>query len=193
MTLNFELTTMQHWKTAFLTLLIFGLGGVAGGLITAQVIRGKIEHVKLTTPGREVIGPEWIPQHLGAMQRQVNLTPEQVEKVREIMSRTQREIVRAREDVRLRSRDAMERADQAIMEILTGEQKSQFLEFKKWRRAMFQNQQRPPNGMPPPRPGDRLGDGPGGRPGNRPLDRPPPGRPPQAPQGERPPPQPQQP
>jgi|GEM_PF-670447 len=178
---------MHYWKTAFLTLLIFGLGGVAGGLITAQVIKGKIERVQISTLGPETARPEFIPQYLGALQRQMNLTPDQVQRIREIMMRSQRETARAREEFRLRSRSIIERADQAIMEILTDEQKTQFEEFRKKRRTMFQNQQRPQNGLPPlrqgDRPGDRMGDGPGGRPGIRPQDRPPlPGRPLQAPQ-----------
>ena len=53
---------MQHWKTAFLTLLIFGLGGVAGGMVTAEIIKRKIEVVRQTTPGPEVVAPDWIPQ-----------------------------------------------------------------------------------------------------------------------------------
>src|SRR5687767_11685093 len=98
---------MHYWKTAFLTLVIFGLGGVAGGLITAQVIKGKIEHVRVSTPGREIVGPEWIGKNLGVMQRQLNLTPDQVRHVREIMMRSQREIVLARDEFRLRSRNVI--------------------------------------------------------------------------------------
>ena len=65
------------------------------------------------------------------------------------------------------------------MELLTDEQKTQFEEFRKKRRAMFQNQQRPQNGLPPlrqgERPGDRFGErpGPGQRTVLRPEDRPP--------------------
>lgn len=154
MSLIFDVPNFMHyWKTALLTLLIFGLGGVAGGLITAQVIKGRIEHVRLTTPGPEVAGLDWIPQMLPAMRHQLNLTPEQVEKVRNIMFRTQKEIQRAREEWRLKSRNAIARSDEAIVEILSDEQKSRFEEFKRKRRSMFQ--QRGQNG-PPLRPGDRM-------------------------------------
>ena len=87
---------MHYWKTAFLTLLIFGLGGVAGSLITAQVIKGKIERVQISTLGPETARPEFIPQYLGALQRQMNLTPDQVQRIREILMRSQRETARAR-------------------------------------------------------------------------------------------------
>lgn len=143
---------MQHWKTAFLTLVIFGLGGVGGGLVTAQIIKRKIEVVNQSTPGPEVIRPEWIPQTVQVMRRQLNLTPEQVEQVRDIMIPAQREMVRQREEFRLRTRNAMARADEAVFQLLTEEQKPLFEEFKKNRALRMK--QRFPNGQPP-RPGDR--------------------------------------
>jgi Spy/CpxP family protein refolding chaperone len=174
---------VQHWKTAFLTLVIFGLGGVAGGMITARVIKSRIEQVKVTTPGGGVTGDAFVPNMLGVMQRQLNLTPEQTENVREIMLRTQREIVRSREEQRLKSRNIMERSDAAVMAILTDEQKAKYGEVKNRRAAILRP--RPPNGLPPPRPGDRPGDPPRHPPHrppppNHPPEPPPPGSPPPA-------------
>jgi hypothetical protein len=178
---------MQYWKTAFLTLLIFGLGGVAGGLVTAQVIKRKIEVVRQTTPGPDVVAPEWIPQTVQVMRRQLNLRPDQVERARDIMLSSQREIVRQREEFRLHSRNAIARADDAIYEILSDEQKPLFEEFKQRRAAKWK--QRLQNDLPV-RPLDRPDmrrDGPPFGP-NRPQGdfrqpgSPPPGQRPQQPQ-----------
>ena len=178
---------MHHWKTALLTLVIFALGGVAGSLVTAKIIHGKIEHVERTRPGPEIYQGEYIPHTLGVMERMVKLLPEQVQKIRVIMREAQqetlrvraewqekasalseqngREIMRAREEWRLKSRRIVERSDESIRELLTAEQKPLFGEFLKKRRNMMQN--RFQNG-PLPRPGDRP-----------PLDKPP--LPPRAP------------
>src|SRR5687767_2690519 len=179
---------MHYWKTALLTLVIFGLGGVAGALVTAKIIHGKIERVETTRTGpQQFMGGNTIPQVIGVMERMVKLRPDQILKVRGIMRQAQQETLRARaewqdkvaalteenapeirragEEWRIRSRRIVERSDDAIRELLTAEQKPLFDEFLKKRRSMFQNRMQ--NGGMPPRPGERppLGDRP-------PLDRP---------------------
>lgn len=173
---------MQHWKTAFLTLVIFGLGGVAGALITANIIHGKIERVETTRIGPEFMGGNMIPQTIGVMERMLELKPEQVKKIRDIMRQAQQESLRARaewqdkvaglseehsqeikraaEEWHIRSRRIVERADEATREVLTAGQKPLFEEFLKKRRNMLQNRMQ--NGGQSPRPGDRppLGDRP---------------------------------
>ncbi|HEX2746442.1 MAG TPA: hypothetical protein VHM91_00475, partial [Verrucomicrobiales bacterium] len=115
-------------------------------------IKRKIEVVRQTTPGPEVVAPDWIPQTVQVMRRQVKLTPEQMDRVREIMKEAQREIVHQREEFRLHSRRAMEHADDAIHQLLTPEQKPLFEEFKRNRANNIR--QRLQNGLPP-RPADR--------------------------------------
>ena len=171
---------MHYWKTAFLTLVIFGLGGIAGGLITAKIIRGKIEYVEKTHPGPEIAHGEWIPQSIGVMERMVKLQPEQVQRIRVIMRKAQQESLRARavwqdkaaelneqngpeirrlrEEWQIKTRRGVEAADNAIRELLTEEQKPLFEEFIKMRRGMIQNRLR--NGGLPPRAGERPGDRP---------------------------------
>ena len=146
-------TAMHYWKTALLTLIIFGLGGIAGSLITARVIRTKIEAVKHTQAGPEAVAPEWIPQNLGAMERHVNLAGEQVSSIRETLTGAQKEILRARDEYRINSRKVLARADEAILALLKPEQREKFEEFKKKRRGMIQ--QRLQNGLFP-RAGERL-------------------------------------
>ena len=178
---------MHYWKTAILTLVIFGLGGVAGGLITAKLIHARIEHVETTRIGPQMLGGN-IPQIIGVMERMLKLRPEQVQEIRGILRQAQQEtltaraewqekvaalseehsgeIMRAGEEWRILSRRIVERADIATRELLTAEQKPLFEEFLKKRRNMLQNRMQ--NGGQPMRPGDRppLGDRPA-------LERPP--------------------
>ena len=179
---------MHYWKTALLTLMIFALGGVAGGLVTAKIIHGKIERVETTRIGPQVMNGDWILKNIGVMEHMVKLTPDQVQKIRGIMRQAQQEVFRAREEwqekasglseqngpevrrareeSQLKSRRAVVKTDNTIRELLTEEQKPLFEEFIKKRRSMIQN--RAQNGALLPRPGER------------PLDRPP--LPPRAPQ-----------
>ncbi len=166
---------MQYWKTAVITLVIFGLGGVAGSLVTAKVIHGKIERVETSQVGPQLMGGDWIAQNIGVMERMVKLMPEQVQKVRGIMRQAQQEALRVRgewhekaaglseqngpeirrlrEESMLRTRRSVESADGQIRELLKEDQKPLFDEFLKKRRSLFQN--RVQNGGPPPRLGDR--------------------------------------
>ena len=144
---------MFSLKAILLTLSLFGLGGVAGGLMTARVIKARIEDAKAQPTSNDFIAADWIPASVMAMERQVNLTPEQAQRVREIMKHSQQEILRDRDDWRRRSRESIVRADRAIMELLNGPQKEQFEEFKKKRKALFMARQQ--NGGPM-RPGERL-------------------------------------
>lgn len=167
---------MHYWKTAFLTLVIFGLGGVAGSLVTAKVIHGKIERVEETHIGTQLMGGDWIAQNIGVMERMVKLMPEQVQKIRNIMRQAQQEALRARgewqekaaglseqngleirrlrEEWMLRTRRSVERADKEIRELLKEDQKPLFDEYLRKRRNLLQN--RVQNGGLPPRPGDRA-------------------------------------
>jgi len=144
---------MHHWKTAILTLVIFGLGSIAGGLVTARVIRAKIEAVKQTQAGPESTMPDWIPQSIALMERHLNLSPAQAKDIRDTMLRAQKEILHAREDWRLTSRGAMARADDAVLALLNPEQKEKFGDYKKKRRQLLQQRLQ---GSTPARPGERL-------------------------------------
>lgn len=148
---------MHHWKTAFLTLLIFGLGGLAGGLVTARVIKAKIEAAKQAPTPQEAAAPDWIPQTLGIMERHLDLSPSQVQKAREIMIRTQQDILRSRDEWRQSSRSALARADEAVRNVLRDDQRTRFEEFKKKRRAFLQQRaQNPASGRPLERLEERL-------------------------------------
>lgn len=159
---------MHSWKTALITLAIFALGGLAGSLITAQVIKGKIERVDGTRPTADMYEGPWPAMMVRAMEKQLQLTPEQSARVRDIMRRTQQEIIRLRsewqqntarhedpgspEPIRLRDRWRLEtrrtvlRSDEQIAALLTSEQLPGFEEFKRQRsKAPFlRGQNNPP-------------------------------------------------
>lgn len=166
---------MHYWKTALLTLVIFGLGGLAGSLITAHVIKFRIEKVEATQPIAGFEQGDFIPRMMHVMEKQLNLQPAQIGRARDIMKRAQQEILRlngdwrqkaselpplspellsARNEWRLKCRDVIKKSDEAIRGLLLPEQFSLFEEFLRKRRTLF-TPNRPVNGQPP-RLGDRL-------------------------------------
>jgi hypothetical protein len=164
---------MYSWKAALMTLVIFGLGGLAGSLITAQVIKTKIEQVKTSAVFPDVHDGDFPARMAHVMEVQVKLTPEQVKRVRSILRDTQlevnrlngewqqrvvdlepgsKELIAARNEWRLKSRRVFVRMDDTVRGLLTVEQRPLFEEFIRKRRALFQQNR----GGPPPRPGDRM-------------------------------------
>lgn len=162
---------MYSWKTALITLVIFGLGGLAGSLITARVIKNKIEQVQTTFAPPDIVSPDYPARVVQVMEAQLQLSPEQVKRARVIVRQAQqevqrlngewqqkvadldlnsRELVAARQEWRLKSRQVFIRADQSILDILRQDQYKLFEEYVKRRRALMQKN-RGPGG---PRPGD---------------------------------------
>ena len=163
---------MHYWKTALFTLLIFALGGLAGSLITAQVIKTRIERVEVTRPLPGMHDEEFVPLMMRVMEKQLQLTAEQTTKARDIMRQAQRDMMRlngewrlkaaelepgspallvARNEWRIRSRKAMAASDDAIRGLLTPAQLPSFEEYLHKRRTLMQ--ERPGNA--PLRPADR--------------------------------------
>jgi Spy/CpxP family protein refolding chaperone len=144
---------MHTWKTALLTLLIFGLGAVAGGLVTSKLAHARIEKGRSQTTTRTVPLPpyeaEWNEAQLDVMQRQVGFSPDQRRQVADIFSKAQRELQSAREDWKNRMRELLQRSDRALLGLLTPEQRPRFEEFRQKRRQYLQ-QRRQNNSAPPP-------------------------------------------
>ena len=156
-----------------ITLGIFGLGGLAGSLITARVIKSKIEQVQTITAATTDWRDEGFPTRMvHEMEVRVKLSPDQVKQVRSILRRSQQEILRlngewqqklaelepgsgallaARGEWRMKSRRAIVRSDESVREILTREQHPLFEEFLRWRRLSAQ-----PARPAVPRAGERV-------------------------------------
>ena len=166
---------MHYWKTALLTLVIFALGGLAGSLVTAHVIKSRIEKVEATQPIAGIEQGDFVPRMMHIMEKQLNLQPAQIGRARDVMKRAQQEILRlngdwrqkaselqplspellvSRNEWRLKSRDIITKSDAAIRGLLSPEQFPLFEEFLRKRRALFMPNR--PDGGPPSRPGERL-------------------------------------
>ena len=91
---------MHYWKTALLTLVIFALGGLAGSLVTAHVIKSRIEKVEATQPIAGIEQGDFVPRMMHIMEKQLNLQQAQTGRARDIMKRAQQEILRLNGDWR---------------------------------------------------------------------------------------------
>lgn len=134
---------MHTWKTAILTLLIFGLGSLAGSLVTSRVIHARIQKDGVKPQQTAAMPPleaEWNAAQVEVMQRQVNLTPAQRREVVEIFSKAQREVQTMREDWKSRIRELLQGADRKVLEQLTPEQRVKFEEFRQKRRQWIRRQ-----------------------------------------------------
>jgi hypothetical protein len=182
---------VNTWKVILATMVIFGTGVITGALVVRQS-----EHIKPLFVSRSVGGP--YPQHpaptpkgvmppghiqnmefLNRVQRELNLTPVQRERIEKIISEGQVRNKELWEPVAKQMRQEMQQVRERIRAELTLEQRLRFEELLK---------QRPPRRLiEPPMQERHLRDP------RRPLQ-PPPGNPPldggpqQAPPGGQPPP-----
>lgn len=153
---------MQNWKTAVLTLAIFGLGALAGSLVSAQIIRGRLAGAKAVTPAPPTDQPEWPAKMADSMRKQLDLNPEQSRAVAAILRQTHEDIQRMRERWRKDLRQRMIESDRALESQLKTEQRKRWDEFRKRRRSEFfaprvpgarpQNGERPARQDAPPAP-----------------------------------------
>src|SRR5262245_22820361 len=96
---------MNSWKTVLITLAIFGLGGLAGSLITAQVIKTKVEQVQATTPPPQIYEGDFLPRMAHVMEIQLKLTPEQVQAARAILRQAQQNLRKLNEEWQLKAEE----------------------------------------------------------------------------------------
>lgn len=137
---------MKTLKTAIITLLIFGLGSVAGGLVNSKVTHARIEKEGLPRPPAPAALPEaeWNAAQVEVMQRQLQLSPEQRGRIVEIFKRTQGDAQAMREEWKTRMRDMLQHADRSVVEVLSPEQRGKFEEFRQKRRQFLQRRQQGP-------------------------------------------------
>ena len=141
---------MQNWKTAVLTLAIFGLGALAGTLVTAQIIRGRLAVVRQVTPAPPAENQEWAAKMTDNLRKQVDLSPDQSREVSTILARTHEDIQRLREKLRKDLRQRMIESDRAIERQLADPQRKRWEEIRRRRRNDQPQQPRPqPNNNRP--------------------------------------------
>jgi hypothetical protein len=134
---------MQNWKTAVLTLAIFGLGALAGTLVTAQIIRGRLAVVRQVTPAPPGENQEWAAKMTDNLRKQVDLSPDQSREVSAILARTHEDIQRLREKLRKDLRQRMIESDRAVERQLADPQRKRWEEIRRRRRKDQPQQPRP--------------------------------------------------
>lgn len=110
--------TDKPWKLVLLLTGIFLAGGVAGGFVTLEV--GKNMLWKRLAP------ENWGPARLKKLEGQLNLTPEQIERLKPIVRRDVDELNRLRQQGFQETRRILERMEKDIAEVLTPEQRAKF-------------------------------------------------------------------
>lgn len=154
--------TAQPWKLVLLLVGIFAAGCVAGGFVTMRYVHSKI---------RERGAPEqWGPARLKLLSERLELSAEQVDRLKPIVRRDVEDLNRLRQQSFQETRRILERMERDIAAVLTPEQKRKFEELNKEMRErarkMFEMRRgerregregRPPGGgkdddgpMPPP-------------------------------------------
>ena len=136
---------MRRWQAFAALAVLFVLGLVSGGLGAHLYYARALARPPAPPPP---FGGRLAPR----LERHLDLTAEQRERLREILDQTRLEAEALRRDLAPRMRDVMERSEQRIREILTPEQRQRFEELRRDHR----------------RRSDRFFGGPGDRRGRRP-------------------------
>ncbi|MBA3850173.1 MAG: hypothetical protein C0502_09290 [Opitutus sp.] len=156
--------TSQPWRLVLLLAGIFLAGGVVGGFLTFRFAHQKM---------RERGAPEhWGPARLKMLADRLDLTPDQVGRLKPIVRRDVEDLNRLRQQSFSETRRILERMERDIAAVLAPEQKRKFeqlnRDLRERARRMFEQRRnerregrdgRPPgpegmDGPPPPPPGD---------------------------------------
>lgn len=116
----------KPWKLILLLTGIFITGGVTGSFLTVQFGRNWIN--------QRVAAEKWAPDHLRKLTERLDLTAEQVEKLKPIVHRNMEEIGRLRSDSMKETRSVFERMEREIAAQLTPEQRTKFDELNRQKR-----------------------------------------------------------
>ena len=147
---------MSTWKVILATLVIFGAGVVTGGLFNRQCTKLICNAGKPAAPvvesttntNRGVPPPAQIPgmrkDFVKRMDRELNLSPEQREKIDKIMADGQLHIKELWERIAPECHETWNTTQEKIRAELTEEQKVQFVEFMKNPRKKYPPKKEPP-------------------------------------------------
>ncbi len=126
---------LRHWKVILALLALFAFGALTGTVVTLKVVKRVIE---------SRTNPERMSQSmLQEYHRRLNLTPEQVERIRPILQRTGREMWALRTEMSGRTFQVIRLAHDEIATELTPEQREEFARVNKEMRERYR-QQGPP-------------------------------------------------
>jgi Spy/CpxP family protein refolding chaperone len=111
-----------NWKILTVFTGIFIAGAVAGGFVSARMIRHFAE--KRFTPD------QFGPQQMKKFTEQLNLTPEQREKIRPVILQTGEDLKKVRRDAFKATTELFERMEAGIARELTDEQRARLREIQ---------------------------------------------------------------
>ncbi len=115
--------TAKPWKLILLLAGIFLAGGLAGGFLTLRFVHQKM---------RERGAPEqWGPARLRMLADRLDLTPDQVERLKPIVRRDVEDLNRLRQQSFSETRRILERMERDIAAVLTPDQKQKFEQLNK--------------------------------------------------------------
>ncbi len=134
----------KPWKLILLLTGIFLAGGATGSLLTVRFGRDLIN--------QRAALEKWAPDHLRKLTERLDLTTEQVERLKPIVYRNMEEIGRLRSDSMRETRSVFERMEREIAAQLTPEQRAKFEEHNRQKRERLQK-------LMDRRPGEETRDG----------------------------------
>lgn len=111
---------MKNWKAIIGVCLVFLLGGVAGGLVTARIISKRIQRIVMGGP--QAVN-QLIVRRLGW---RLDLDPGQRDKLLSIVEETRGELKTVRNQVAPQVTDIMSGAEKKVRAILKPEQEKKF-------------------------------------------------------------------
>lgn len=139
---------MNTWKVILATLVLYGAGVVTGGLLVHYSAQGKLGHTPRITNGTRSVpssagGIRF--EFLRRMGRDLDLTPEQRERIDKILKESQ-------EQTRKAVHDEFQRTKAAFREVLNPQQQAKFDELLKHSQRARESKRSPGSGERVPAP-----------------------------------------
>jgi len=153
---------VNSWKVILATMVIFGTGVVTGGLLVRNADRGRVNRPQ---PNQQALRPAQATtagmrvEFLRRVQRDLDLTAEQRERVDRILKESQERSRKIMEPVSPLLREELQRTKEAFRDELTPNQRARFDELLKQQNQRSRDGK--PEGRPqgPASPRDRLPEG----------------------------------
>ena len=126
---------MRHWKIILSLVAIFVAGCITGGVLTVAITKRVAARRSAGTAGSNFGAV--VVQHY---QKQLELTPEQVEKLKPVFARAAAGLRNSRSNLLTEVTLAMRQMNEDIARELTPEQQARFEKMKERNRARLKNQ-----------------------------------------------------
>lgn len=135
--------TDKPWKLVSLLAGIFLLGAVTGGIVSVRLSRGMMQ--------QRVMPEQWGPSRLKLLRERLDLTSEQIERLRPIIKTNTEHLAKLRQSGFDQTRQILEQMEKDIAAVLTPDQKAKYEQMNREMRERLQRFMR-----------ERPGPGPGG-------------------------------